>query len=83
LSVTAAVLASKVRGKAIVLADAMIPYKFGSFDGFFNLGCALAFVQALSASVYVSMNGRVLPWDNVRKNRVTGAFGEVRLKEKK
>ncbi len=74
MSLTAAVLALKVPGKTIVLTGAMIPYKFGSSDGFFNLGCALAFVQALPAGVYVSMNGRVLPWDNVRKNRVTGVF---------
>ncbi|HEY4935038.1 MAG TPA: asparaginase domain-containing protein, partial [Puia sp.] len=42
MAVTAAVLAEKVPGKTIVLTGAMIPYKFGSSDGFFNLGCALA-----------------------------------------
>lgn len=77
MSVTAAVLAGKLHGKTIVLTGAMIPYKFGSSDGFFNLGCALAFVQALPSGVYVSMNGRALPWDNVKKNRVTGIFEEV------
>ena len=38
--------------KTIVLTGAMIPYKFGSSDGLFNLGCALAFVQAFSWCVY-------------------------------
>ena len=34
--------------KTIVLTGAMIPYAFGSSsDGFFNLGCALSFVQTL------------------------------------
>src|SRR5664279_4660747 len=47
MAVTAATLASKVSGKTIVFTGAMIPYKFGSSDGFFNLGCALAFVQSL------------------------------------
>jgi L-asparaginase len=78
MSVTAAVLAGKVPGKTIVLTGAMIPYKFGSSDGFFNLGCALAFVQALPAGVYVAMNGRYFNWDNVKKNRMTGEFEELR-----
>jgi L-asparaginase len=77
MAVTAAVLAEKVPGKTIVLTGAMIPYKFGSSDGFFNLGCALAFVQALPPGVYVAMNGRYFNWDNVRKNRQTGQFEEL------
>jgi L-asparaginase len=77
MAVTAAALAGKVPGKTIVLTGAMIPYKFGSSDGFFNLGCALAFVQTLPAGVYVSMNGRYFNWDSVRKNRQTGTFEEL------
>jgi L-asparaginase len=77
MAVTAAVLAEKVKGKTIVLTGAMIPYKFGSSDGFFNLGCALAFVQSLPSGVYVVMNGRYFNWDNVRKNRQTGQFEEL------
>lgn len=64
-----------IRGKTIVLTGAMIPYAFGSSsDGFFNLGSALAFVQALPPGVYVSMNGRYFNWDGVKKNRSTGYF---------
>lgn len=64
--------------KTIVLTGAMIPYAFGtSSDGFFNLGSALAFVQALSPGVYVVMNGRYFHWNNVRKNRKTGNFEEI------
>ena len=78
VAVTAAGLAGKVEGKTIVLTGAMIPYKFGSSDGFFNLECALAFVQSLPAGVYFVMNGRALLWDNVRMNRVSGVFEEVK-----
>ena len=77
MSETARVLAEKVKGKTIVLFGAMIPIKFGSSDGLFNLGGALAFVQTLPAGVYVAMNGRCFQWDNVRKNRQTGMFEEV------
>jgi L-asparaginase len=71
---TARVLASEVDGKTIVLTGAMIPIAFGSSDGLFNLGGALTAVQVLPEGVYVTMNGRVFPWDDVRKNRETGVF---------
>ncbi len=76
---TAKYLASlKIKGKTIVLTGAMVPYAFGtSSDGFFNLGSALAFVQALDEGVYVVMNGRYFQWDQVRKNRKTGFFEEI------
>lgn len=74
---TARVLAEHVHHKTIVLTGAMIPYKFGSSDGFFNLGAALAFVQSLPHGVYICMNGRAFQWDRVRKNKKTGMFEEV------
>ena len=75
---TARVLAAKTMKKTIVLTGAMIPYKFGSSDGLFNMGSALAFAQSLPHGVYVAMNGRYFNWDNVRKNRQTGAFEELK-----
>ncbi len=78
MSETAAVLAKVVKGKTVVLTGAMIPIKFGSSDGLFNLGSALAFVQALPVGVYVAMNGRYFNWDNVRKNKQTGVFEEIK-----
>ncbi len=68
---------SKIFGKTIVLTGAMIPYKFGSSDGLFNLGSALAFVQTLPPGVYVAMNGRHFLWSNVKKDRGTGEFKEI------
>jgi L-asparaginase len=74
---TAKLLAQKVSGKTIVITGAMIPYKFGSSDGLFNLGSALAFVQTLQPGVYVAMNGRYFNAENVRKNRESGVFEEL------
>lgn len=71
---TAAYIAHAGLEKTIVITGAMIPYKFGSSDGFFNLGAALAFLQTLPHGVYVAMNGRYYAWDNVRKNKKTGFF---------
>jgi L-asparaginase len=75
---TAGFLARRVTGKTIVLTGAMIPYKFGSSDGMFNLGSSLAFVQVLPPGVYVSMNGKIFDGGNVVKNKQTGEFVELR-----
>lgn len=77
MTTTARVLAENIPNKTIILTGAMIPYKFGSSDGLFNLGSALAFAQTLPHGVYVAMNGRYFNWDNVRKNKQKGIFEEV------
>lgn len=74
---TAKVIAQEQLNKTIVLTGAMIPYKFGSSDGLFNFGGALAFAQALPHGVYIAMNGRYFDWDKVQKNKKTGVFEEV------
>lgn len=77
MEVTARILGEARLPKTIVLTGAMIPYKFGSSDGLFNMGTALAFVQSLPHGVYVAMNGKCFTWDNVRKNRSKGTFEEL------
>ncbi len=75
--VTAKALAALGLPKTIVLTGAMIPYKFGSSDGLFNLGSAMAYANVLPKGVYIAMNGEYFPWDNVRKDQQAGRF--VRL----
>jgi L-asparaginase len=74
---TARYLSGRASGRTIVLTGAMVPYTFGSSDGLFNLGGALAFAQVLPPGVYVAMNGRYFAWDRVRKNTKTGVFEET------
>jgi L-asparaginase len=74
---TAEFLANQISAKTIVLTGAMIPYKFGSSDGMFNLGSALAFVQILPPGVYISMNGKIFEAGNVRKNLSKGEFEAI------
>ena len=71
---TAREIASGLRDKTVVLTGAMVPYAFGSSDGLFNLGSAFSFVQSLPHGVYIAMNGKSFPWDDVRKNRDAGVF---------
>jgi L-asparaginase len=74
---TAEFLAKQISDKTIVITGAMIPYKFGSSDGMFNLGSALAFVQFLPPGVYISMNGKCFKAGEVRKNLDRGEFEAI------
>ena len=74
---TGKVIANAKLEKTIILTGAMIPYKFGSSDGLFNFGGALAFAQALPHGVYIAMNGRCFDWDKVKKNKKTGVFEDL------
>jgi L-asparaginase len=71
---TAQVLGAAALGKTVVLTGAMVPYEISGSDALFNLGFATASASHLPAGVYVAMNGRVLAWNNVRKNRAVGQF---------
>jgi len=77
MTATAKVLADAKLHKTIILTGAMIPYKFGSSDGLFNFGGALAFAQTLPNGVYIAMNGRYFEWDKVKKDKTTGVFKEI------
>lgn len=74
---TAKVLANGNLKKTIVFTGAMIPIKFGSSDGLFNIGSALGFVQSLPHGVYIAMNGKCFDYDKVKKNKTTGVFEKI------
>ena len=74
---TAAVLGAAALAKTVVLTGAMVPYIFSTTDAVFNLGCAMTAVQLLPSGVYIVMNGRVFPWNGVRKNMEQGVFEEL------
>ena len=77
MTITASYLAKHCNNKTIVLTGAMVPYKFGSSDGLFNLGSALAFVQVLPKGVYIAMNGKVFEANKVQKNKDKGEFEAI------
>jgi L-asparaginase len=77
MSNTASYLAKHCPNKTIVLTGAMVPYKFGSSDGMFNLGSALAFVQVLPTGIFIAMNGKIFEADKVIKNTNRGEFENI------
>ena len=52
----------------------MIPANKEKSDALFNLGAALNAVQLLPHGVYITMNGKIFSWDNVKKNLDKGIF---------
>ena len=66
-----------IPNKTIVLTGSMQPARFRVSDAGFNIGAAIAAVQALPPGVYIAMNGRIFDPDKVRKNRARNVFEEV------
>jgi len=75
---TAQILGRNIKDKTIVLLGAMIPYNQRKSDALFNLGSAITAVQLLSKGVYITMNGKIFSWDNVKKNKKLQEFEELR-----
>jgi L-asparaginase len=64
-------------GKTVVLVGSLTPARFRTTDAEFNIGFAVAAVQALPAGVWVAMNGRFFRPHEVRKNREANRFEAV------
>lgn len=66
-----------ITGKTIVLTGALLPARFRDNDAIFNIGFALAAVQAMPPGVYICMNGRIFEPHRVAKNRQENRFEEI------
>jgi L-asparaginase len=66
-----------IAGKTIVITGALLPARFRDNDAIFNIGFALAAVQALPEGVYIAMNGRLHVPAKVRKDRELNRFVEI------
>lgn len=73
---TAKYLGAKKLDKTVVFLGSAIPANKDKSDALFNLGAAITAVQLLPHGVYVTMNGKIFSWDNVRKHK--GYFEEER-----
>jgi L-asparaginase len=67
---------SAMKNKTIVLTGAFKPEKFTDSDASFNIGTAVGAINILGTGVYIAMNGRIHPWNNVKRNPKTGKFIE-------
>ena len=65
---------SSIKDKVIILTGAVKPEKFSDSDAPFNVGTAVGAIDVVKNGVYIAINGRVYPWDRVRRNPETGQF---------
>jgi L-asparaginase len=66
-----------IRDKKIILTGALQPAAFAENDAVFNIGCAVGAIQAISAGVYIAMNGQIFRADEVVKNLVENKFESI------
>ena len=64
-------------GRVIVLTGSLEPARFRESGALFNIGCAVAAVQALVPGVYIVMNGRIFDAERVRKNVAARRFEDL------
>lgn len=60
--------------RVVVMTGALNPARFVDSDAMFNIGCAIGAVQALTAGVWIVMNGQIWDPSTVRKNRQANRF---------
>ncbi len=75
---TAKVLGTNILDKTIVLVGAFTPYIKEGSDAVSNLKYAIEQARQLPPGAYIAMNGRVFPWDNVRKNKEKQVFENLK-----
>jgi len=63
-----------IKNKAIVITGAMRPQRFSNTDAEFNIGVAIGAVTMISEGVFITMNGCVFPYNNVKRDLTTGQF---------
>ena len=73
---TAAKLSS-MPGKTIVLTGSLSPARFKTTDAIFNIGMAVAAVQAVGPGVYIAMNGQIFAEGEVFKNCAANCFEKI------
>ena len=70
---------SDIEGKTIIMTGSLAPARFAMTDTMFNVGMAVAAVQAMPHGVYISMNGTIFPAKSVIKNRNMNRFERTEL----
>jgi len=66
-----------IKKKVIILVGAAKPEKFHDSDAAFNIGTSVGAINILDNGIYITMNGRIYPWDQVKKNKDTGQFQDT------
>ena len=72
---TAEFLDTILEDRKIIIVGAMRPFEIDYVEASLNLGLAIGYARATESNgVYICMNGHIVKWDKIGKNRVEGKF---------
>lgn len=66
----------EIKDKTIILVGAALPERFYNSDATFNVGVAVGAINVLAKGVYIAMNGRIYPYNKVKRDLESGIFIE-------
>lgn len=72
-----AISLSSIKQKTIILTGAKLPERFSNSDASFNIGVAIGALKTVGEGVYIAMNGNVIPYHKVSRNKSNGKFVEL------
>jgi len=77
MDISAKYIAQRINSKKVVFTGAMIPFSISPIEATANLSMAISSLRYLDYGVYISMQGVVLPFDKIKKDRRVGIFREI------
>ena len=77
MDISAKYIAQRVNKKKVVFTGAMVPFSISPIEATANLSMAISSLRYLDYGVYISMQGLVLPFDKIIKDRRVGIFRAI------
>jgi len=77
MDISAKYIAQRVNSKRVIFTGAMMPFSISPIEATANLSMAISSIKYLEYGVYISMQGIVLPFDKIKKDRRAGIFREI------
>ncbi len=74
MDISAEYIADRLKDKKIIFTGAMVPFSIDKIEATANLASALSAVSLISEGVYIAMQGLVLPYNRIKKNKEAGVF---------
>ena len=77
MDISAKYIAQRVNSKKIIFTGAMVPFSISPIEATANLSMAISSIKYLEYGVYISMQGVVLAFDKIKKDRKIGVFKAI------
>ena len=74
IDISAKYIAERVTNKRVIFTGAMVPFVIDKLEATANLSSALVALDFIQKGVYISMQGYLLPYDKIYKDKSKGIF---------